>query len=204
MAEFERDLPNFRHAETRRGDTLQRIALRELGTAVNWVELALLNGLRPPYIVDNEQDRAAGVLVAGDLIRVPSAVQAVSADVNPDEVFGRDIAVRRGLLAVDNGDLALESGLANYLQALRHRLEVTKRDLAFHPEYGNFAARLKGRKGSPAVNNLAAFYVKSALLEDVRTAEVPRCVATIEGDVLRVDADVVPVSGRLVNFTAVI
>jgi hypothetical protein len=201
---FERESPSYRVADTRRGDSLRRIALRELGHAGRWVELALLNGLRPPYLVDDEDGRADGVLVAGDGIRVPAASAVVDAGVNPDEVFGRDIKLEGGRLLAEGGDLVLEGGLDNYLQALRHRLQVTKRELGFHPEYGNFAPGLKGRKNGPAVASLAAFYVRSALLEDERTAEVPRCVASMVGDVLSVDADVVPVAGRMINFTTAV
>lgn len=204
LATFEREAPNFRLVETLYGDTMRRISLRELGSADQWVEIVQLNGLRPPYLVNDEADRAAGVLVAGDSIRIPSSAAFTSADTSPDEVFGRDLLLVNGKLQVDGGDLALQTGLANYLQALRNRLTVAKRELGFHPTYGNFAKRLIGRGNGPAVGNLAAFYARSALLEDPRTAEVPRCVATIEGDVLRVDADVVPVSGRLINFSTVV
>lgn len=204
MALFEREMPNFRVADIRYGDSMRRISLRELGSADQWVELVLLNGLRPPYIVNDEADRAAGVLVAGDPIRIPAATAYVDAATNPDEVFGRDVMLQGGKLVIEDGALALQSGLANYLQALRRRLTVTKRELGFHPEYGNFAANLKGRGNGPAVASLAAFYVRSALLEDVRTAQVPRCEASFDGDVLRVDADVVPISGRLINFSTVV
>ena len=44
----QRPAPNIRHAEVHHGDTLQRISLRELGDASRWVELVLLNELRPP------------------------------------------------------------------------------------------------------------------------------------------------------------
>lgn len=198
---FEREAPNVRLAETRRGDTLRRIALRELGTAEQWIELALVNALRPPYIVDEELDRADGVLVAGDAIKIPAASSSVSADANPDEVFGRDVLLLRGQLQIDAGDLAVHGGLDNFLQALRNRLTVKKRELGYHPTYGNFADWLRGRGNGPAITNLAAFYMKSALLEEPRVAEVSRCIVTVDGDVLRIDADVVPVAGRVINFT---
>lgn len=198
-------MPNFRYAETRRGDTLQRIALRELGDASQWIEVGLLNGLRPPYVVDDEAQRAAGVLVAGDPIRVPSAVQMSSANINPDEVFGRDVQLVAGaLMPNEGGDVLLVGGFENYRQALLNRLQVAKRELGNHPEYGSYAKALIGRGGGPAVANLAAYYTRLALLDDVRTQEVPRCVATIQGDALHIDADVVPVSGRLFNFSVVI
>lgn len=198
-------MPNFRHAETRRGDTLKRIALRELGHADQWVELALLNGLRPPYLVDDEENRTAGVLVAGDLIKIPSAMAMADAETNPEQLFGRDLAVFNKLLqADDHGDLALVGGVANLKQALLHRLLVRKRELAFHPAYGNFAAQLIGRANGPTGGSLAAFYMRSAMLEEPRVKEVPRSEARIEGDAIRVDADVAPISGRPFKFSEVI
>lgn len=204
MTTFERDVTGFRNVETNRGDSLRRIALRELGDATQWVEIALLNGLRPPYLVDDESERAAGVAVAGDVLRVPAPAAVGDFETSPDLVFGRDLILKDGLLAAENGDLALVAGLPNFLQALRLRLTVVKRDLGFHPEYGCWVSTLIGRGNGPAAGRLAAFYVRSALLEDECVREVPRCVATIAGDVIRVDADVVPISGRSINFSTVI
>jgi hypothetical protein len=193
-----------RLAEVRYGDDLRRIALRELGTAAVWVDLAILNGLRPPYIVQTESERVANVLVAGDPIKIPAAESYVSADADPAAVFGRDFKIQDGKLVADAGDLAVASGLANFLQALAIRLQVVKRELGYHPEFGNFAPQLKGGKLGPAVGALAALYAKSSLLEDPRVLDVPSCVATIEGAALRINAQVVPISGRPLNISTVI
>jgi len=200
---FEKDAPNVRLSEIRYGDDLRRLSLRELGTAARWVELATLNSLRPPYIVQTETERVDGVLVAGDLIKVPSQSAYVSADADPDGVFGRDLLIERGQLGADGGDLAIVGGMDNLLQALKTRLQVVKRELAYHPEYGNFAPQLKGGKLSPAVASLAAMYAKSSLLEDSRVAEAS-CTATIEGTALRIVSQVVPISGRPLNFSTVL
>jgi len=61
----------FRSVELRRGDTLQRVALRELGDAARWVDIALLNSLRPPYVVDDGADAGDGVAYAGMSILIP-------------------------------------------------------------------------------------------------------------------------------------
>jgi hypothetical protein len=143
------------------------------------------------------------VLVAGDLIKVPSQSAYVSADADPDGVFGRDLLVDQGRLAVDGGDLALVGGMDNLLQALKTRVQVIKRELAYHPEYGNYAPHLKGGKLNPAVASLAAMYARSSLLEDSRVASAT-CTATIEGTALRISAQVVPISGRPLNFSTVL
>lgn len=201
---FEKEAPSVRLSEVRHGDNLRRIALRELGTAALWVQLALLNGLRPPYVVQSEAERADGLLVAGDMIKVPAPDAYVSADADPEGVFGRDLRITGGQLVADGGDLAIIGGMDNLMQALKNRVSVAKRELAYHPEYGNYAHQLKGGKLGPAIASLVALYVKSSLLEDSRVASVASCVATVEGDALRVDAKVVPISGRLLNFSTVI
>lgn len=204
MATFDRELTGFRIVETIRGDSLKRLSLRELGDASLWVEIALFNDLRSPYLVDSEADRAAGVAVAGDSLRVPAPVSMATTSANPELVFGRDLAAINGFLEVIDGDMALVSGGDNFLQALRHRLKVVKRELCFHPEYGCWVARLIGRVTGPTAGNLAAFYVRSAILEDDRVQSVPRCTSRIDGDVIYVDADVVPIFGRQINISMVI
>jgi hypothetical protein len=58
------------------GDTLQNISIRELGNAERFMELAVLNSLKPPYLSPNQQDRAPNTLAPGDPILVPSAGQS--------------------------------------------------------------------------------------------------------------------------------
>ena len=55
------------------GDSLRRIALRELGDALRWIDLATVNQLRPPYIIDsvNPADRQRATLIYGDSIQIP-------------------------------------------------------------------------------------------------------------------------------------
>ena len=49
------------------GDTLERISLREYGTVARWVELAVLNNLKYPYIGDVKVD---GVKLVGEKLMV--------------------------------------------------------------------------------------------------------------------------------------
>lgn len=191
---FTREAPGVRLAETRHGDTLQRIALRELGDAGRWVELAELNGLRPPYITDAALARA-GVLAYGASIKIPAPASIISASAEPRTVYGADLRLARGALGVQFGDLEILEGVPNFVQALQHRIVVGKRELGFHPEYGCHVRTLIGASNGPVSARLAAFYVRSALLEDERVDAVPSCVAEVLGDQIRVTATVVPVSG---------
>lgn len=57
-----------RQARILRNDTLERMAQRELGDALRWTELVILNKLKPPYLDDSGGD---GVKRFGDTILVP-------------------------------------------------------------------------------------------------------------------------------------
>ena len=118
-----------------------------------------------------------------------------------DYVFFRDISLNNGFLDDLQGDIALVGGIPNFTQSIRIRISTWKRELMFHPEYGCWLPTLIGDKLDGVSNSLAAFYVKSALLEDDRVSSVPACVATINGDAIRVDATVKPISGRAVDIS---
>ncbi len=193
--------PNVRYVEVRYGDDLRRIALRELGDAAKWIDLVPLNSLRPPYIA---AEAASGVLAYGDQIMVPSPGTAITATGDPASVFGTDIAVVGKSLQVANGDFAVVSGIPNFSQALARCVVVEKRELAFHPSYGCHVRSLLGRVNGPTAAQLAAFYVKSSLLEDARVRSVPDCVAEVLGDQIRVTANVQPISGKTVEMKLVV
>lgn len=190
--------PNIRHAEVHYGDTLQRIALRELGDGGRWVELALLNELRPPYI---DHAPAPGVLAYGDAIKIPAPSSGIPAESSLDALFFRDLKLRHGQLCASGGDLELLGGIPNFLQALTLHVTVEKKELAFHPSFGCLVRSLLGDIGGSRSGRLAAFYVKSAILEDPRVAHVESCVAAFDGDTIRVDATVVPISGAAVDLS---
>lgn len=191
---FTREAPGVRLVETRYGDTLRQIALRELGDAGRWIELAELNELRPPYITEDALSRP-GVLAYGASIKIPAPASIISASAEPRTVYGVDLRLTGGGLGVRGGDLKLVEGVPNLVQALQHRIAVEKRELGFHPEFGCYVRTLIGASNGQVSARLAAFYVKSALIEDERVDEVPSCVAEVLGDQIRVTATVIPVSG---------
>src|SRR6185312_10836236 len=104
MSNLDRTLNGYRYVQILQGDTLQRIALRELKDASRWPDLITINDLSFPYIAANGSD---GVKAYGDSILVPAAVATVDATVDPDEVFGIDLALNDGKLTDDgNGDFS--------------------------------------------------------------------------------------------------
>lgn len=185
-------IPNVRFVEINFGDSLRSIALRELGDAARWTELAQVNELRPPYISDQT---GPGILSFGDKIMVPAAT-VVPADTDPNSLYGIDVRVTDRSLMVADGDFAIVSGIPNLAQALTHHVMVEKRELAFHPQFGSYVRSLLGRGNGPTAGLLAAFYVKSALIEDKRVAEVTECSADATGDQIAVRAVVVPVTSK--------
>lgn len=197
-------LEGFRLVDTMRGDTLQRVSARELGNAGLWYELAEINGLRPPYLTDDEAQVSATVKLTGSKLIVPASFPRATVETDPSDVLGRDIWLYRGELQVRDGDLAIVDGADNYVQALAHLVVTEPGDLLFHPGYGAGLRRFIGKSNSRAKALLASGLVKRAILNDDRTVEVPLANVTVEGDVLRIDVRAVAVHGRSSSLSQVI
>lgn len=192
----------YRNTETQYGDTMQRIALRELGDAKRWVEIVRLNKLRPPYLVDAAEDVRPGVLRTGSRILLP--VEQGSTAENGRDAYLDDVALTAGVLSVENGDLAIVSGVDNLSQALSHRIRVMKRELLMHEDYGCWVRSLLGQGARPGNARLAEFYVRSSLLEDPRVAAVDSIKAEVVGDRISVLATATPIAGRAVTVSTVL
>lgn len=202
MTTYQRPLYGFRFAEIRRGDTLQTIAARELGDAALWVDLIAYNDLRPPFVTDDAAAAGDGVLLSGGLIRLPAPTPTVSADTEADEVFGRDVLLEKGEIALADGDFAVASGRANLRQALRHRVVTSAGELMFHPEYGSRVRSLIGAVNGPTAALLAAGYARAAVLADERVQQVVSADAEVLGDVINVSVEAQPIVGRSVSVDA--
>lgn len=197
----EKTLSGFRFVEIHHGDTLQRIAVRELNDASKWALIAAINDLRPPYIVEPGSS-APKTRAYGQLLAVPAARPTVSAEIDPNRVFKVDLDLTTGDLRDDGqGDLLLIEGRNNFRQALRHRIMTPLRDLLFHPRYGCGVHSLKGAGNDRTANLLAAQYVKGALLSDSRCDTVPNTTAVVVGDRIEVTAQVKPVAGAAVDVS---
>lgn len=60
---------SVRQVRIQRNDTLERLSQRELGNAIRWTEIVIINKLKPPYIDDNGGDH---VKKPGDTLLIPS------------------------------------------------------------------------------------------------------------------------------------
>lgn len=200
-----REINGSRFVETNRGDTLQAIALRELGDGARWPELVAFNNLLPPFITDDASVAGPQVLLTGALIRVPAADNIVDANVDADLVFERDVLLDgAGQPSVAGGDFALVSGVANLHQAIVHRLTTDRGELPFHPEYGSLLRRIVGSVNGPTAGLLAASYAKSAVQEDSRISSVTSAEAQVSGDSVTVTVVAEPIVGRAIDVTQTI
>lgn len=192
-------MPPTRLVQTRRGDTLLRVASRELADPERWYELVFLNGLRPPYLTDDPAAVRDGVLLTGAPLRVPAPADLVTAAVDPAAVFGQDVQLTRGELTTSAGDLSVITGTANLAQAIRHVVATDLGDLLWHPRYGCGAHRLVGQRANPALLQFADALVQRAVNSDPRIDRVSESATAIADDVLRVNLVAVAVNGVSVN-----
>lgn len=174
------------------GDSLRRIALRELGDALRWIELAEVNQLRPPYIIDsvNPGDRLRATLIYGDTIRIPMGKVTDSVQL-PQDVLGIDCALPQGQLQpTETGDWLPIAATENLAQALCHRVKTPLGDLLAHPDYGSQVTSCLGLKNLNVIQLMAIGFVRKALAQDPRVAEVSSVQSAAPGDQLHVAAKI--------------
>jgi phage baseplate assembly protein W len=199
---FDTPLNGFTFVLTNRGDTLQKVAARALGDASKWALLIYPNNLVYPYLTDDPAQVAPGVLLTGSQILVP-APSAAATTTDPNEVYGTDIALTNGLLGgTSTGDFATVTGRANLRQALKNRVETQQGELVYHARYGSLLKTLIGKVSVPAQQLLAASTAKGAVLADPRIASVDKAIATVNGDVVNVNIEAIPVVGQSIQVAA--
>lgn len=205
MTDFTKQFSGFRYAATRRGDSLQMVAFRELGDANEWARLAWFNDLVSPFITDDEALAGDRVLLAGAQIKIPSTV-AESAQQNDEatNVLLTDCLLQRGRLTVDSvtGDLSVVSGQENLKQAIRHRIVTDPGELIYHPGYGCKIQRRKGGKNTAVAILIGRMDVQDALEQETRLKRINKITTTGSGDVLSAQADVTPISGGSIKVDA--
>lgn len=199
---FERAMPSYRLAETHAGDTLQRIAARELGNANRWHELAWINELTSPFITNDIDEVSDTVLLAGSLIRIPAPVGVNTDATDLDLIYERDCKLVSRRLADDgSGDFAIASGTDNLKQQLSHRVITPRGQALRHPEYGCLVWQLHGKVTGPIANLLGAKFVKAAVEADYRVTGVTRSTAETVGDTTRITAVANAIAGGKIDIS---
>ncbi|EJG5414279.1 hypothetical protein NAD41_000880 [Salmonella enterica] len=205
MAEFEAQLPQYRLAQTQYGDTLQTVAMRELGDENRWIELVWLNDLLYPYLTDDEAEASPRCLLTGTLIRVPSTQgydDLTRSQDEPGQIYERDILMKNRRLMLDNsGDIAVVAGYKNLTQQLRHRINTPMGQLRRHPGYGCRIHELKGKVQGPLLVHLSAQYLKTAIKAEYRIARVLTTEATAQGDAVIATAVGEAIAGDKLDLT---
>ncbi len=201
--------------EIAQGDTLVNLAASFLGDARLWQDIALLNGLKAPFIdsvggvnLGGPDNPLSGILGIGDEILIPNfgrAPQALPAlpilGVSQEEGFaiqllGTDFKLveSKGLfdweVDVDHGseDFKSVSGVPNLSQGLTVRVSTGRGNNPLYQFVG--IDRVIGLNNFDVDQETARFRVIEAITDDSRVASIRRMSFEPIADRLAIDADV--------------
>ena len=163
--------------------SLERIAQQELGDSTRWGEIAILNELQHPYIVDDATTTLNGVATIGQVILLPSVptvgfsriltAKETTANTGLSTLelsFGTDIRLDANydIALTPTGDFDLVSGIENLAQQIRLKLSYEKGELMRAPEIG------AGIQIGTKIPNLTDLKdgVSNTLLQDPRIDQV--------------------------------
>lgn len=181
------------------GDDLRRIAIREVGDAEAWFDIAELNGLRPPYISTTGMP---GTVRPGDKILLPTLGGAGVVTGGVEEERGRidELALGVDLELGDGGDLVVDAAGTGFrlvrghdcfvqgLERVRFRTRVGEN--AVYPEVGILAP--VGEKSGAGMVEAIALSVRRACFTDPRTLSVVNLNVADLGDGAFVEVEVQP------------
>lgn len=144
------------------------VADRVSGSRSTWEAVRDANQLRDPFSYAD-----GSPLRPGDTILVPAPEAVVSTD--QGELFGTDLAVENGDLVLDSGGkLSLVSGASAVLQSVRHRLRTVRGTNKAFPAFG-LAKSLDEKQTSTLYGQLWSD-MHAQLLRDRRISKVTKLV----------------------------
>lgn len=162
---------------------LERLALTELGDVNRWIEIAELNDLKPPYIIQDTSDIRPNVLYPGDTILIPQPIingfgttpqvkeLPILAGLNAAQKnLGIDIALTKefDIELTNSNDFAITFGIQNAIQAILIKLNLEQGELLDHPTIG--VGLVPGTKGNPA--NVIRRELLETLSDDPRFSRI--------------------------------
>jgi len=193
---FTKEIKGFREVDTRVGDTVQKISLRELSDTGRWYEIVNLNGLLPPYLTSDIRQVTDAVILSGSTIKIPSNNLSVSAETEVNDIFGTDIKLNRGRIEYENGDIKTISSISNLVQALRHKIITEPGELLFYPFFGCDIYSLIGNSSGPVNALVAKGFVGRTIKSDKRVNNINKASVVVEGDSIAVEIEAEAVNGR--------
>lgn len=184
-------------------DTLEALATTYLGDARLWRHIAIMNGLREPYL---SEDGLPNTLGSSDRILIPSTNPPPKTEGNPAvlgaspddpiaiRVLGRDWLVDESedwVVDEDGGgvDLRVAEGVTCLVQDLRTRVGIVRGSDPLYQLLGIEQVISVG--DSEADIEAAPLKVQEALLADPRVEAVPEIQVSLEVDKLAIEASVV-------------
>lgn len=169
---------------------LERLALQQLGDPGRWVEIAEVNDLKPPYVVQSLSDTSPNTVRPGEKILIPQPLiegfgstpttkeRYINEDLNAIERnLGIDFKITDDFdLALGNrGDLEVVRGADNAAQAVILKLSYEKGELLEHPELGvGLQVGTKGPQVSEIQTSLLQTLTADPRFESVENLEILR------------------------------
>jgi len=139
----------------------------------------------------------------GEVIQIPGiSKQSTSAviplTINYDELFGIDIWVNEfGEFdsSVENDmDFARVFGVSNLVQALGNRIKTGKGFYPYNFSYGTNLPKYIGKKSISNWHNLIKVDIKGGVLLDPRVSSVKSFLMEVDGDIIEMSFDVIPIN----------
>jgi len=178
--------------------TLEDIASQYFNDPEKWIDIAVLNNLKPPYIQDAPTDPR--IKQPGDKLLLPQAEQAVDFDIPvtkdypitaaltaAEKNLGVDIKLDKNfdLEFSNKGDFKLVAGADNAGQAVIINLTLERGDLKYHTDIGIGLA--VGEKMTTVEN--VADQIREAILKDSRFERITNLSVNIEGNTVKMEVD---------------
>lgn len=193
-------LPAVKELRIDAGVTLEKLAQNELGDASRWGEIAEVNNLESPYIVQDPTKKAPGLLTIGDKILIPTeqvgdfsnTPRGKTNKINEnmtelERSLGIDFKLNDDfdLIINNSNDLELVGGSENMAQQVILKLSYEKGEVMGKPEIG--ASTLPGQK-FPPLHDIQDGVVNT-LTTDSRVEAVQNLNIAREGTALRLNFD---------------